>query len=303
MDALIQIAATIVGIGINAVIALIATWFLPVRRRGLFFCCMIAAAVLATFIASPTTMTAANIAGFLINYIVMPCLFWKGPIPIRLVCGFLLMATQFVAEMLMGVVFTFAGVALDRDAGSVLLLVTRLASAVAILVVGRALAYVVRCTIGRGVGRDAKRGGAAARPREGGVWRYGVFLLPQMAFLVIVSIVLMAYRDTEPQTYVLVLAATAVCLSVDAVALLSFRRAMAAKRDALRAEALEGQLALHAERARAVDAEAERAARFRHDQRNHLQTLQGLIERGQTQRAIDYVRDLRHELAEGRGAE
>lgn len=64
LDEAILIAGWIVGFGINAAVALIATWFLPVRRRRLFFFCMVAAAVVAAFVASPTTMTVGNIAGF-----------------------------------------------------------------------------------------------------------------------------------------------------------------------------------------------------------------------------------------------
>lgn len=265
---------------------------------------MIAAAVLAALVASPTGMTAVNIAGFLLNYIVLPCLFWKGPLPTRLICGFLLVATQFAGELLLGVVFSLAGVAFDRDAGGLFLLAMRLVNIALILGVGWVLGNVVRRTIGRAANQEAQgtQGAEPEAPQAVAVWRYGVFLLPQLAFLVVSSMSLMSYRDTEPQTYVLILLAAVACLAVDAVALLAFRRALAAKRAAAQAEALEQQLALHTENARAMDAEAQRAARFRHDQRNHLQTVLGLVERGQTDRAAEYVAELRRQLTEGEEA-
>lgn len=299
LDQAILVAGAAASIGINAVLALVATWFLPVRRRCLFFVCMIAAAVVATFVANPTGMAATNIAGFLINYIVLPCLFWEGPLLTRLICGFLLIAVQFSSEITLAAALSLAGMALDRDAGSALLLIMRLVNAVFDLIVGWILAFVVRRTIGCSVAHDA----LADEPWSVGVWRYGVFLLPQFAFLVVVSMAFMGYRDTEPQTYALVFLISIVCLAVDAIALLAFRRALAARRDAARAEALERALALHAENARAADEEARRAARFRHDQRNHLQSVLGLIERGQVQRAVGYINDLRRELADGEGTQ
>lgn len=294
LDQIILIVGWIVGFGINAAIACIATWFLPVRHRGLFYFCMIAAAVVAAFVASPTTMTVGNIAGFLINYIALPCLFWEGPLSRRLVCGFLLIVIEFSTEILISVAFVFAGVELNRDAGGVLTLVMRVVNIVVILVIGRVAANV----IGNTIGGDAAKVALGEGPSTTAVWRYAVFLLPQLAFLVIGSMVLMMHRNSEPQVYVLFFVAIAVCLAVDMIALLSFGRSVAAKHDAARAEILERQLALHAESARAASAEAERTARFRHDQRNHLQVVLGLVERGQTGRAADYVRDLRRGIAE-----
>lgn len=299
LDELILIAGWIAGFGINAAVALIATWFLPVRHRGLFFFCMVAAAVAAAFIASPTTMTAGNIAGFLINYIVIPCLFWEGPLSRRLVCGFLLISIEFATEILISGAFAFAGMELNRDSGGILRLVMRLVNIVVILIVGRAAANVIGNTIGGDAAKSASAEGYSAMA----VWRYVVFLLPQLSFLIIGSMVLMTYRSTEPWVYVLFFTAIVVCLVVDMIALLSFRRSIAAKRDVARAEVLERQLALHAESARAAGVEAGHAARFRHDQRNHLQVVLGLIERGQTERAADYVRELRSGIAKEEGAE
>ena len=299
LDELILIVGWIVGFGINAAVALVATWFLPVCHRGLFFFCMVAAAVAAAFIASPTTMTAGNIAGFLINYIVIPCLFWEGPLSRRLVCGFLLISIEFATEILISGAFAFAGMELNRDSGGILRLVMRLVNIAVILIVGRAAASVIGNTIGGDAVKSASTEGSSATA----VWRYVVFLLPQLSFLIIGSMVLMTYRSTEPWVYVLFFTAIVVCLVVDMIALLSFRRSIAAKRDVARAEVLERQLALHAESARAAGVEAGRAARFRHDQRNHLQVVLGLIERGQTERAADYVRELRSGIAKEEGAE
>ena len=193
LDEIILIVGWIAGFALNAAIALVATWFLPVRRRALFFVCMVGAAVLAVFVASSTTMTVGNIAGYLINFIVLPCLFWKGSLLKRLICAFLLIVIEFVTEILLTGVFAFA--------------------------------------------------------------------------------------------------------------LFSLRQSLAAKRDAAQAEDLERQLSLHVENARAADAELQRAARFRHDQRNHLQVVLGLIERGQTERAAEYVGELRRGIAQEGEAE
>lgn len=295
---IILIVGWIAGFALNAAIALVATWFLPVRRRALFFVCMVGAAVLAVFVASPTTMTVGNIAGYLINFIVLPCLFWKEPLLKRLICAFLLLVIEFVTEILLSGVFVFAGVTLDRDAGGLLLLVMRMVNIGLILGLGWAVSRVVENTIGRDVEE-----GEAEGSRTATFWRYGVFLLPQLAFLVVGSILFMKYRTAEPEAYALFFAAMIICLAVDMIALFSLRQSLAAKRDAAQAEDLERQLALHVENARAADAELRRAARFRHDQRNHLQVMLGLIERGQTERAAEYVGELRRGIAQEGEAE
>lgn len=296
LDETILAAGWIAGFALNAAVALVATWFLPVRRRALFFVCMVGAAVLAVFLASPTTMTVGNIAGYLVNFIVLPCLFWKGPLPKRLICAFLLVVIEFVTEILLTAVFAFAGVTLDRDAGGLLLFVMRLVNIGVILGLGWAVSRVVKNTIARDVEEREAEG-----YRSTTFWRYGVFLLPQLAFLIVGSILFMKYRNAEPEAYVLFFTAMVLCLAVDMIALFSLRQSLAAKRNAAQAEDLERQLALHVENARAADAELQRAARFRHDQRNHLQVMLGLIERRQTERAAEYVVELRRGIAqEGR---
>ena len=298
LDQIILIAGWVAGFALNAAVALVATWFLPVRRRVLFFVCMVGAAFLAVFLASPTTMTVGNIAGYLVNFIVLPCLFWKGPLLKRLICAFLLIVIEFVTEILLTGVFAFAGVTLDRDAGGLLLFVMRLVNISVILGIGWAVSRVVKNTIARDVEEGESEGA-----RSTTFWRYGVFLLPQLAFLVIGSILFMKYRNAEPEAYLLFFVTMVVCLVVDMIALFSLRQSLAAKRNVAQAEDLERQLALHVENARAADAELQRAERFRHGQRNHLQAVLGLIERGQTERAAEYVGELRCGLAQEGKAE
>ena len=163
MDEIILIAGWIAGFALNAAIALVATWFLPVRRRALFFVCMVGAAVLAVFVASPTTMTVGNIAGYLINFIVLPCLFWKGSLLKRLICAFLLIVIEFVTEILLTGVFAFAGVTLDRDAGGLLLLVMRLVNIGVILGIGWAVSPLSKAR-SDAMSRRVKRKAPARRP-------------------------------------------------------------------------------------------------------------------------------------------
>lgn len=298
-DVFFQIITGVSGIGVNAALALVASWFLPMRRRALFFCCMLVLPIAALFVASPVTMTLGNIGGYLINYIVLPCLFWEGPLPIRIVCGFLLIASEFVVETFAGIVLSLAGVPLDRDSGSLVLLLVRLAGVLIILIVGRLMAHIVARTIGGDAGARVVFRGL----QRSAIWRYALFLIPQLVFFAAAIMTLMKFRDTAPQTFAIFLLAVIVCLAANAIALFSFGRCIAARRDSLRAEALERQLVLNMEHARLCDVEAKRAARFRHDQRNHLQTVLGLIERGQTERAETYVRELRREISRKGGAE
>lgn len=97
--------------------------------------------------------------------------------------------------------------------------------------------------------------------------------------------------------YLIMVALIAACFAVDAIALTSWKRFAAAERARTHAAHLERQLDTHLAAVDAMREEAGRAARFRHDERNHLQALMALIESGQTTRAASYAAELRQALS------
>lgn len=319
----------IVLLGVNAVIAVVATWLLPVRRPAAFFACMLAISPLALALASPTTLTSWNIAGYVLNYLVIPCLFWKAPWARRAVCALVLVATEISSEMVFGILILFAGLSVNRDAVDATGIVARILCGVSMLTIGRAMAIAVRRagwqgSAAGGCGRGARRAGnakAAASDADAGASPnrlrsaahphqrdrraartpdrpYLLFLATQLGSLLVGSAVIMAHRNISPAPYLIMAALVAICLGADVLALASLRRLGAALRERERAEALERQLAVHADAARRTMREAEAEARFRHDQRNHLQVLGVLVERGERGRALAYARDLRRGIGE-----
>lgn len=319
----------IVLLGVNAVIATVATWLLPIRRRVAFFACMLAISPLALALASPNTMTAWNIAGYALNYLVIPCLFWKGPWARRAVCALLLVATEISSEMVFGLLIIFAGLNVNRDTIDASSIIARALCGVSMLAIGRAVAIAVRHAGWQGPAadkreRDAGRastaraaaggadagaspnrpqGSARLRPRDCRAAQapdrpYLLFLATQLGFLLVGSTIIMANRNTSPAIYLIMVVSVAVCLAADVLAFASLSRLGAALRERERAAALERQLAVYVHAAERTMRDAEDAARFRHDQRNHLQVLGALVERGERGRALAYVRALRRSLAE-----
>ena len=296
----------IVLLGVNAVIATVATWLLPIRRRVAFFACMLAISPLALALASPNTMTAWNIAGYALNYLVIPCLFWKGPWARRAVCALLLVATEISSEMVFGLLIIFAGLNVNRDTIDASSIIARALCGVSMLAIGRAVAIAVRRAGWQGPAADKRERGAGrastARAAAGGADAgaspnrpqgsarlrlrdcraaqapdrpYLLFLATQLGFLLVGSTIIMANRNTSPAIYLIMVVSVAVCLAADVLAFASLSRLGAALRERERAAALERQLAVYVHAAERTMRDAEDAARFRHDQRNHLQGTRG----------------------------
>lgn len=295
---LLEILNVITLLGVNAAVGAIDQWMLPMRRPGLFMALMVGVVPIFAFVlASPTTMDVWNIVGFIGNYILLPSLFWTGPYWQRFICGFLILFLQFTLEVCFGIVFVFAGWELSRDALSIEVLAIRIVNIGGMLIGGRLLAYLAR-RVFRPAGAPGAPGTPestehAMRPRP-----YLIFFFTQFIFVAQATFLLMTYRKALPIVYAVVLALIVICLAGDAVALTSLRRFNRAEAARARADALEDQLAIYISGARSTAHEAERATRFRHDQRNHLQVLRGLVSQGDTERARSYVATLRHTLSQ-----
>lgn len=92
------------------------------------------------------------------------------------------------------------------------------------------------------------------------------------------------------------------CLAVNVLALRSIVKARQEAQERARAAALEHQidacLASYAE----LEAQATRAARLRHDARNHIGVLRGLMDAGEKSAALAYARELADEYSDGGAA-
>lgn len=292
---LLEVLNVITLLGVNAAVGAIAQWMLPMRRPVLFMALMVGVVPIFAFVlASPTTMNVWNIVGFIGNYILLPSLFWAGPYWQRFICGFLMLFLQFTLEVCFGIVFVFAGWELSRDALSIEVLAIRIVNIGGMLIGGRMLVYLTRRVLRpAGALGTPEQTEQAMRPRP-----YLIFFFTQFIFVAQATFLLMTYRKALPIVYAVVLVLIIICLAGDAAALTSLRRFNRAEAARARADALEDQLAIYISGARSTAREAERAARFRHDQRNHLQVLRGLVAQGETERARSYVATLRRTLSQ-----
>ena len=285
--------------GVNAALGIVAIWLLPMRHPVPFMVLMVGVMPFFSLVlASPVTMNVWNITGYLFNYAILPSLFWKAPRMHRSICAFLLILIEFLFEMAIGLIFAILDIPLNRNSAGLEILIGRSCNIVFSLVIGRIAAHVVARTIGQDddpAQPQRPAGQTASAPHRGR--SYLLFFLMQFVFVAQTTLLLMTYRNSDARVYLIMVTLIVACFAVDALALASWRRSVATERARSHAAHLERQLDTHLAAVAAMAQEADRAARFRHDERNHLQALMTLVEQGQSTRAASYVAELRRALA------
>lgn len=248
---------------------------------------------------------------FFIDYVLIPYLCWRGPRTVRAAAIALAVVAELIVETATMALYSMLGLPLAEEVTSdPLELVVRLVGLAAIGLLGLVLRRLfarqreailaherAHATGAEPAGPAAADGQPRAERAESGA-PYVRFLATQ-GFVVL--ILYLAYfcggLGVIPTPLALVmLGVTLFCAVADVAATFSMRRFNAAQRERARADGLADQLAVHADAARRMAREAERAARFRHDQRNHLQVLGALVERGEAERARAYAEELRRRL-------
>lgn len=122
--------------------------------------------------------------------------------------------------------------------------------------------------------------------------------------LVLLGLVLMGGRFVGGSGYYMVGSMLSVlCLAADALLFVSIDRYEKRRRKEQEAAMLQERLDSQLARYREVEAEMQRAARLRHDLRNHLQVVFSLSERGEGAVALEHLEAMRVRLHEGSEAE
>lgn len=282
--------STLSFVAINVALGVVATWLLPARRPVLLVALMVAFGV-PGIVRSPLLDEAPLLRGvcYLVNFGVLPYLFWEAPRLQRLACATLLILIELFTEAYILLAFLAVGIPLDRQFVTPAHDVVRFSNVLIILALGWLFSHLVR----RRTREDARTDWSAAASRRHQDASYLLFLGPQILCSVVCSFVVLATLDRAAGPYLVLLTLVVLCLAADAATLVSMRlhaRAVTARE---RSRSLESQLETHVEAVRAMRGQAEAAARFRHDQRSHLQALGALVELGETGRALAYVRALR----------
>lgn len=278
---MMDVLARLLGHLITIEVAWIATWLFPVRNKPLFWALMIASCPFAEVVGG-CGIPWVNLLFYLANYGLTPYLFWRGPRGWRLVFAAGLMMTELAAEL---EALAFAAVVGPTD-------IAALRGQAMAMVSIRPLAMGTMLVLGLLLRAAARRITRSAPSLRMG-W-FAPFFVLQMVLMVYPVMVLTAAVPVLDPALVPMFAAVFVgCLlaSVAATALLA--RRMAAEREQLRAEEMHATLdACLDDTRRQLDALA-REARLRHDRRNHMQALDGLLARGEMEEARRYVAALR----------
>ena len=256
-------------------------------------------------------IAAQRVLWYLTDYVFIPYLCWRGPRTVRAAAIAIGVIAELTVETSTMVLYSVLGLPLTAQAtSSPLEFAVRVAGLVALAILGLALrrlfarqreailAYDRTAADGsRPLDRAAPDGSGQVEDAEDAA-PYGRFLATQgFVILVLYTAYFCGGLGVIPTPLALVmLGVTLFCAAADIAAVFSLRRFSTAQRERARAAGLEAQLAVHADAARRMAREAEAAARFRHDQRNHLQVIGMLVERGELERARAYVAELRRHL-------
>lgn len=273
---------------INIAFAAASAIVLPLRYPKLFWVLEVAFMVPASCADLMDWPAELRLTCWVLNFVAVPFVCWRGPRAWRLVFSAALLLTETCGEVAFMVMFSLLGYSADelRSTTFVMASVTRILICGLVIVVS----FLLRKQAARVTGE------IPAAPLQ---W-FGIFFTVQSVMMVCL-IVQMVYSATIMDGWAMTgtlvsVAAAALSLVVSAVSMVRFG---VAARDTERARQFEQAHDRCLAEGRETLASLERAARFRHDQRNHLQVLDGLLARGEREDAAAYVRGLRAELERG----
>ena len=303
---------TVKHVAFDLVYHAVCAWVLPIKNPRVYWTAAIACQIVGNMLLPIGPDPTQRVLWYLTDYVFIPYLCWRGPRTVRAVAIAIGVIAELTVETSTMVLYSVLGLPLTAQVtSSPLEFAVRVAGLVALAILGLALrrlfarqreailAYDRTAADGsRPLDRAAPDGSGQVEDAEDAA-PYGRFLATQgFVILVLYTAYFCGGLGIIPTSLALVmLGVTLFCAVADIAAVFSLRRFSTAQRERARAAGLEAQLAVHADAARRMAREAEAAARFRHDQRNHLQVIGMLVERGELERARAYVAELRAQLA------
>ena len=281
----VMLALLNVNAVINSMVAdVVASRILPMRRRELFlFLCFLGASL--AFVRDYLFWSRLLVG--LLELFVLPMLFWTCEVRFRALGAMLIFVARFVCEAASAAVWeVMTGGAPIGNAQIpdhlVAWFLTNILWCVIMWCLGLGMRWLLeRLPIGR----------TSARPMGSLVSYVGLFAL-QMVFMWVLMFFCLLSLDDTTGFFVGLLPLSAMMVAVDVLLVRDSSRAeQASESMGAAAEAellLEGYLA---EMSRQSEKNAE-TAHLRHDLRNHLQVMDALLERGETDRAGAYALDV-----------
>lgn len=281
----VMLALLNVNAVINSMVAdVVASRILPMRRRALFvFLCFLVASV--AFVRDYFFWSRLLVG--LLELLVLPMLFWTCEVRLRILGVMLIFVARFVCEATGAAVWEFM-------TGGAPIGNAQIPDHLIAWLLANAQWCVIMWCLGLGMRwlLDPARGGHASKRPMGSLVPYvGLFVL-QMVFIYVLMFFCLLSLDDTTGFFVGLLPLSAMMVAVDVLLVRDSSRAEqvsesmdAADEAELR---LEGYLA---EMSRQSEKNAQ-TARLRHDLRNHLQVMDALLERGETDRAGAYAHDV-----------
>lgn len=258
-------------------VAWIATWLFPIRRPAVFWCLILITAPLSRIL-SPLVHPYVSLVLYLVNFAVIPYLCWRGPRPWRMVFAAALVLVELAVEMGAVLIAAMAGYSDMRT------LRMDPAAIVPIKMAGNA----VMLLYGVGLRNLARR--VTDEVPDSHMDRLAPFLVVQMimpaCFIMMFTTVVGLEDRRLVASFVLVMAC---CSLAGLIVIAMMVRFVAIERERLRARELATALdsCLKGVQSQLKLLEAE--ARSRHDRRNHMQVVDGLVSQGELAEAERYV--------------
>ena len=302
---------TVKHVAFDLVYHAVCAWVLPIKNQRVYWTAAIACQIVGNMLLPIGPDPTQRVLWYLTDYVLIPYLCWRGPRTVRAVAIAIGVIAELTVETSTMALYSVLGLPLTAQVTSnPLEFAVRVAGLVALAILGLALRRLfarqreailahdrTAADGSRPLNRAALDGSGQVEDAEDAA-PYGRFLATQgFVILVLYTAYFCGGLGVIPTPLALVmLGVTLFCAVADIAAVFSLRRFSTSQRERARAAGLEAQLAVHADAARRMAREAEAAARFRHDQRNHLQVIGMLVERGELDRARDYAAELRQQL-------
>lgn len=278
---------------------LLAAWVLPLKFPKAYWTSFAILQLIGYAIIALGLPDSIRTVWYIVSFSVLPYCCWRGPRSLRIAVAVLLTVSELLIEVLaMAWYISPTGISVTQASPSIYETAMRFINTAAMTAIALFLRWLVRNVTPEDARRRWSTDAAEPYGREAdplATNSFTRFFILQLAVLTVLFITLFgvgAHAWALPMV-VLAICITVLSIAADVATVLSLKRYLASERSRARAEMLAERLETHVQAARTIQAEGERAACFRHDQRNHLAVLAALIDEGEVDRARSYLAELR----------
>lgn len=271
---------------ITLTVALVGSWLLPLKNRAVYWALMVAGHFFCLALGSAPNYV--QLIPFVVTFCLIPYLCWDAPRSHRLLCALSLLLLELAIEVLGLFILSLAGMStVDQSVADK-----------EIHAAGRIMGICMYLLMGLGLRKLVHHFTNNPDELGWGTGLYTPFLILQTFMMLCLMPAIISY-DSVVELPIAIAAGTALLGSmlITILAVLMLRRQARAALEQQRAASLQTMLDEYVVESQERMKTLEVSAQFRHDLRNHLQVVTGLVARGNHAEARVYVARLRETIA------